>query len=257
MPSIEEAAAMIQASRAQGTQPPASLRGQLTFDQAYAVQRRLLAWNLSRGEVQAGWKIGANSNPARALFKVVDPFAGFILKSGAVPSGHAFNLDEIPGAPVLECELCVRIGRRLAGPGVTREDVLDAAAGLTPAFEVAGIGREATVDPPLNIADDVAHWGYVLGQEIAPYPRGLDLGDVTVIARRNGEVVFNNPCREVIDEQLGSIAWLANHVAKSGGAIEPGHIIITGSATQPVVIAKGDRWEAEFEGVGRVTASFD
>ena len=257
MSIVDTAVQMIQATRWDGEPPPADLRGQLSIDEAYQVQQRLLDWFRSHGEVQAGWKIGANSNAARQLFSVVDPFRGFILQSGRFESGQSFGLDLIPGSPVLECELCVRIGRRLAGPGVTRDDVLDAAAGITPAFEIAGIGREASVDPPLNIADDVAHWGYVLGTEIAPYPRELDLESLVVEARRNGEVVFRNTGREVIDEQLGCIAWLANHLAQYGMAIEPGHIIITGSCTRPVVIEKGDRWEADFAGVGRVTATFD
>lgn len=256
MTTVEHAAELIQQSRAQGIDPPASLREQLTFDQAYAVQQRLLAWFLERGEAHAGWKIGANSDAARNLFKITDPFAGFILKSGAYPSGRRFDLGAIPGSPVLECEVCIRIGERLSGPGVTRDDVLDAVAGLAPAFEIAGIGREASVDPPLNIADDVAHWGYVLGTEVSPYPRDLDLGDVVVEARRNGEVVFHNHSRDVIDEQLGCIAWLANHLARYGMAIEPGQLIITGSCTRPVVIEKGDLWEAKFEGIGGVSASF-
>jgi 2-keto-4-pentenoate hydratase len=255
--SVETAAEMVERSRAEGIEPPAELKERLTFDQAYQVQDRLLDWFRARGEVQSGWKIGANSDAARELFKVVDPFAGFILKRGEFRSGHRFDLAAIPGSPVLECELCIRMGRRLAGPEVTRDQVLDAVAGIAPAFEIAGIGREATVDPPLNIADDVAHWGYVLGEEISPYPRGLDLPTLVVRARRNGEVVFDNPCAGAIDVQLDSIAWLANHVAKSGRALEPGHLIITGSCTRPTVIQPGDRWEAQFAGVGEVTAAFD
>lgn len=111
-------------------------------------------------------------------------------------------------------------------------------------------------DMPLGIADDVAQWGYVTGPALSPYPKTLDLGQVRVEMKRNGEVLEHVLGKEVIDNQLDSIAWLANHVAEYGMALEPGQRIMSGSFTKPTPIAKGERWESTFSGVGRVAASF-
>jgi 2-keto-4-pentenoate hydratase len=62
--------------------------------------------------------------------------------------------------------------------------------------------------------------------------------------------------REVNDDPIDCIAWLANHLAKYSLALEEGERIITGSVTKPTAIAKGDHWEANFAGIGTVSASF-
>ena len=52
--------------------------------------------------------------------------------------------------------------------------------------------------------------------------------------RKNGEVVDRAVNREVNDDPLECIAWLANHLAKYGLALEAGQRIITGSVTKPL-----------------------
>jgi len=254
--NIEHAAMLIQDTRARGAPPPKELEGVLTMAQAYAVQWRLLAWQEGRGERQAGWKIGGNSAKARELYKTVDPFAGFILESGRFASGADFDTADIPASAVLECELCFRMARTVKGAVTDRAEILDAIAGVTPAIEVAGIGREASLDPPLNIADDIAHYAYVLGEEVAPYPANLDLGGMRLRAQRNGETVFDHLCAEAIDNQIDSLVWLANHLAAEGRALEAGQVIITGSCAPPTPVAAGETWHVAFEGLGDVSARF-
>jgi 2-keto-4-pentenoate hydratase len=111
-------------------------------------------------------------------------------------------------------------------------------------------------DMPLGVADAVAQWGYVTGTAVTPYPKDLDLGQVRVEMQKNGEVVERVTGKEVIDNQLDSIAWLANHLAEYGLALEPGQRIMSGSFTKPTPIAKGDRWESSFSGIGSVSATF-
>jgi 2-oxo-hept-3-ene-1,7-dioate hydratase len=74
--------------------------------------------------------------------------------------------------------------------------------------------------------------------------------------KRNREVFAKVIGKEVIDNQLDCIAWLANHLATYSLALEPGQDIMTGSFTKPTPIAKGDRWESSFSGVGTISATF-
>jgi 2-keto-4-pentenoate hydratase len=253
--NIEETIDLLWQSTQQGTPPPPALQKTLTFTDAYRVQLGILARWQSKGEKIGGWKIGLSADAARKMFGLQAPIAGYLLASRHFPSGHTFTHAALR-KPIIESELCFTLGKRLAGPGVTREQVLSAVAAIAPAFEVVDMRTDMAADMPLGVADDVAQWGYVTGPAVSPYPITLDLGQVTVEMRRNGEIVAQVRGQEVIDNQLDSIAWLANHLAEYGMALEEGQRIMSGSFTRPTPIAKGDRWETHFSSVGTVAAIF-
>jgi 2-keto-4-pentenoate hydratase len=241
---------------AQKWQSPASvLQKTLTFEDAYRVQLGVLERWQAAGENLGGWKIGASAEGARKALGLQAPISGYLLASRAFPSGHAFTHAALQ-RPIIESELCFTIGTRLAGPGVTREQVLASVSAVAPAFEVVDMRLDMRADMPLGIADDVAQWGYVTGAARSPYPKELDLGQVRVEMKRNGDTVENVLGKDVIDNQLDSIAWLANHLSSYGLALEPGQRIMSGSFTKPTPITKGDRWESTFSGIGGVSASF-
>jgi len=252
---IEETIDLLWQATQQGVPPPAALQKALTFADAYRVQLGILARWQAKGEKIGGWKIGLSADAARTMFGLQAPIAGYLLASRHFPSGHTFTHAALR-RPIIESELCFTIGKRLAGPGVMRERVLASVAAVAPAFEVVDMRTDMGADMPLGIADDVAQWGYVTGTPLTPYPTGLDLGAVTAEMRRNGEVVAQVRGQEVIDNQLDSIAWLANHLAEYGMALEEGQRIMSGSFTKPAPIAKGDRWETQFSPVGTVSAAF-
>ncbi len=236
--------------------PAAALQKTLTLADAYRVQLGVLSHWQATGEKLGGWKIGLSAEGARKMFNLSAPIAGYLLASRQFPSGQTFTHAAL-GRPIIESELCFTIGQRLVGPGVTREQVLAAVSAVAPAFEVVDMRADMRADMPLGVADDVAQWGYVTGAALSPYPKQLDLGQVRVEMKRNGDTVEQVVGKDVIDNQLDSIAWLANHLAEYSLALEPGQRIMSGSFTKPTPIAKGDRWESAFSGVGAVTASFE
>ena len=252
---IEEAINLLWQSTQQGAPPSPALQKALTFADAYRVQLGILARWRAKGEKIGGWKIGLSADGARKMFGLQTPIAGYLLASRQFPSGHTFTLAALR-KPIIESELCFTMGKRLAGPGVTRAQVLPALAAVAPAFEVVDMRMDMAADMPLGVADDVAQWGYVTGTAVSPYPTSLDLGQVTVEMRRNGETIAQVRGQEVIDNQLNSIAWLANHLAEYGMVLEEGQRIMSGSFTKPTPIAKGDRWETHFSSVGTVAAVF-
>lgn len=252
---IDEAIEILWQAVQSGVHPPAALRKQLTLTEAYQVQLGVLARWIAAGEKHAGWKIGGTSPAARQMLGVQEPLYGYLLASRRFPSDHTFAHAQLT-KPLIESELCITVGKRLQGPGVTREQVLDAVAAVAPAFEIAEMRSEMASDVPLVVADDVAQWGYVVGEDVTPYPRALDLAALTAEMRKTGEVVQQVRGQEVIDDQLHSVAALANHLARYGFALEPGQRVLTGSMTRPLPIAKGDRWETVFAGIGRVAATF-
>jgi 2-keto-4-pentenoate hydratase len=254
MTNVEQVTESVWQSMRQGRPAPESLRKTLTLADAYQVQVNLLRRWQSEGKKLAGWKIGMSGAAVRKRMGLAEPFTGYLLDSGHFDSGHAFAYDSLP-RPIIESELCFTIGKRLSGPGVTPERVLPAIAAIAPAFEIA-YTASIMADMALGIADGAGQIAFVTGAEMTPYPRNIDLDTVSVELRKNGETVDRAVNREVNDNPLECIAWLANHLAKHGRALEEGERIITGSVTKPASVAKGDHFEAQFEGVGKVSVSF-
>jgi 2-keto-4-pentenoate hydratase len=235
--------------------PGAALYKRLTMDDAYRVQLGILARRQAAGVKLAGWKIGLSAASARRTFGLPEPISAPLFADRHFTSGRAFSYAAIR-KPVIESELCFTVGKRLAGPGVTRDQALAAVAAVAPAFEVVDMRVNMAEDMPLGVADGIAQWGYVTGAALSPYPTNLDLGAVTVEMKRNGDVFASVVGKDVIDNQLDCIAWLANHLATCGLALEPGQQIMSGSFTKPTPVGKGDRWESLFSSVGSVSATF-
>ena len=85
----------------------------------------------------------------------------------------------------------------------------------------------------------------------------LDFGDVRATVRINGEVKATPLGREAIDNQLRTVAWLANALHRYGRRLQAGQRIMTGSFTKPLPVSPGDSFETEFSAIGTVSASFE
>jgi len=252
---VQEAVEAVWVDLERGVRPTEAVRGKLDLDQAYHVQFDILRRLVAREEKIAGWKIGGNSDAARELFATNEPFGGFLLESGRYDGGHEFELARLPGSAVIECEVAFIFKERLAGPDVTRADVLTAVDSIAPAFEIATVSRVPGLDLAQLVSDNVSQWGYVIGEAI-PFRSECDLGAIEVIAERDGEVAQRGLSRDAVDDQIDSIVWLAHNLAKFGAAIESGHTVLSGSCLRPAPVGGGERWRATFATLGTIEASF-
>ena len=252
----EEAAKIIWDSMQQGIHYPEALQGKLKLVDANEVQFKVLENWIAAGEKHAGWKIGITNDPLRETFNLDAPLFGYLLESRKFSSGDAFQYDEIPN-PAIEAELYFTMRERLEGPGATKEQARDAVDLVAPAFELLSVRGNMGADIPLAVADNINQWGYVTGEGISPYPRELDLGEVVADIKTNDSDFFKGRGSDVIDNQLASLAWLANQLAKYGRALEAGHCIMSGSFIKPTPISKGERWQTHFSSIGTVSARFD
>ena len=238
-----------------GIHSPEELHGKLSLREAYEVQLGILEKHKAGGETQAGWKIGLTADAIRQMYATTEPAFGFLLESNAYASGHRFSYADIVN-PAIESELCFTLGETLRGPGVTRQQVLNAVKSVAPSFEVVSLQVKMAEDLPLGIADNVSQWGYVTHTALEPYPKELALGEITAEVKTDDNVIATLIGAEVIDDQLQSLAWLANQLADFGRALEAGQCVISGSFTKPLPIKQGERWETSFSSVGTVSAIF-
>ena len=238
-----------------GNHSPQELHGKLSLREAYQVQLGVLENYKAGGETQAGWKIGLTADAIRQLYSTSEPAFGFLLARNAYASGHRFSYSDIVN-PAIESELCFTLGETLRGPGVTRDQALNAVSSVAASFEVVSLQVKMADDLPLGIADNVSQWGYVTHTAVAPYPKELALGEITAEVKTDDNVIATLIGAEVIDDQLQSLAWLANQLADFGRALEAGQCVITGSFTKPLPIKQGESWETSFSTVGSVAATF-
>ncbi len=240
--------------RQRGVYYPDEWKGRLAPDVAYRVQLGLLARHLAAGEMQAGWKVGLTARAMQAQASIHEPVFGFLLESGAKPSGTVFRFAELI-QPGFENELFLTVGRALEGPGVTNAMVADAISTVAPALEIVEQRGDAAADVPLSLADNCQQRAFVSGP-LRPLARGENLGAASVEVFVNGQRVERALGAEVMGTPLASVAWLANRLAGFGRRLEAGMRITSGSFTRQYVLRPGDHIEARFAPFGPVSAEF-
>lgn len=233
--------------------PPSATRA-LSEAEAYAVQDRLRAALLARGERLVGWKAGFTSRAAQAQFGATEPVCGFLLASGVVPGGADVPLARF-SALAVEAEVAFVMGEDLAGPGVTPPRALLATEGALPALELIDFrhtGKPVATDV---IADGVYASAIVLGSALTPAAH-LDLSLEGLVYELNGAVAATSAAAEVMGGPANSLAWLANHLGARGLGLRAGDVVMTGSVSVLLRPRAGDTVRATFTRLGSVSARF-
>jgi len=221
----------------------------LTLEQAYAIQDALRAEFERRGDRPIGWKLGATSPSGQATMGLKEPACGFLL-----PAQYASDADVSASAFAnmgVEAEVAFRMRTKLVGPGVTAATALSAVEGALPAFELLDFIYSGTPRAADYIANSIHGQAIVLGSPLTPL-QGLDLALEGVVFEHNGEIVGTYTAAEVMGNPLNALAWLANHLAARGQALEPGDIVISGGITKLLRPKTGDTIRARFTHLGSI-----
>jgi len=234
------------AARARGEPFAPGYFDRLSLDEAYRIQLALIDRRCTAGERHIGWKVGLTSKAIQQQFGFHEPCFGCILETR--PSGHVFAAGELI-RPGFETELCVRLGRPLAGE-VSPEEVREAIAAVHPSFEIT----ETRGDPAqiaLMLADNAQQRSVILGEPVE-LASALRLDQVEARVELNGDVVATGVGAAVLDHPLNSVAWLARKLGEYGRSLRAGELVMTGSLVRQFPLASGDRAWASFSGVGAV-----
>ena len=233
----------------------------MTMDDAYAVQKALVARRMSAGRQVIGWKIGLTSKAMQAALNIDIPDSGvltddMLFESGAhVPRGRFIQ-------PRVEAEIAFAMKAPLAGETVTRADVVAATDWVAPSLEILDT-RIMRVDPATGrtrgivdtIADNAANAGIVLGPQRHAID-AFDLRRVGAILTCNGGVEETGLGAGVLNDPVMAVVWLARRMALYGQRIEAGQVILAGSFIRPVECPPGSRIAADFGDFGQVAVDF-
>jgi len=207
----------------------------LSLADAYRVQDQVTALRLADGERLAGWKLGYTSAVMRAQMGIAAPNFGpltdaMLLNSPALLPAGALQ-------PRVEPEIGLRLGSRLTAP-CSAADALDACDAALACLEIVDsvwAGYRFTLED--NTADGSSAAWVAVGpslplEDLASLPVELSV-DGQVVERGTGAAAGGHPA--------AGLVWLAEQLAGSGGALEPGDLVITGGLTSARPLEAGHR----------------
>ncbi|MBN6039301.1 2-keto-4-pentenoate hydratase [Amycolatopsis sp. 195334CR] len=227
----------------------------LTVTDAYAVQlEQVRHWEAGGGVVR-GHKVGLSSEAARRQIGVDEPDFGHLLDTMFYAEG-----EPIPTArflqPRIEPEIAFVLRKPLRGPGVTADQAADAVDHLLPALELVDSRiRDWRISIVDTVADNASSGAVVLGATPVPLD-AIDLSGAPCALRLNDEVIETGDSSAVMGSPLNSLVWIANKLGEMGTALQPGHVILSGSITRVAPVAPGDRVTCTIDGLGAVSALF-
>ena len=237
---------------------PVDWAERLSQADAYAVNLALAGRHEAEGRRQVGWKVGLTAQAIRDQFGLPEPVFGVLFDDGRWPSGAERRIADFQPLG-FENELCLSMGGRLCGPGVTEDSARRAVATIAPAMEIIETRGPLTLELfNVMIADNAQQRAFVVGEEVPYDPAIHDLGAATVDVRVDGRTIDSGRGEAVMESgAIASIVWLANKLAEHGRALEAGSVIMTGSFTRQYPIDRPMTVEARFDPFGGVVATFE
>ena len=227
----------------------------MDWDDAYAIQDRILAAKLQRGARIAGFKAGLTSHAKMKQMGVTDPVFGFLVDDFIVPEGGEVKVSELIH-PKVEPEICFVTRTELKGPGCSIAHVLAASDLVLPGIEVIDSRyRDFKFDLKSVVADNTSAARFVVGGQ-AVDARSVDLRTTGIVLEKNGEVVALGAGAAVLGHPAAAVAMLVNHLGRRGKSLPAGSLVLSGGATEAVAVQAGDHVTLRVQGMGSVSLRF-
>jgi 2-keto-4-pentenoate hydratase len=224
----------------------------LSVADAYRVQQANVQRRLVRGEQIVGHKIGLTAKTMQELFGVSEPDYGHLMDTMVHDARAPLDLSTLID-PQIEVEPAFVLRKRLRGPNVAIAQVLDATDYVCVCFEVIDsriVGWRIKLQD--TVADNGSSARVVLGDGRRD-PSDLDLGNLQTDLELDGRIVQTGNTSAILGHPASGVAWLANHIAGFGLALEPGHVVLPGTCTRSVRIGGHREAIGRIAGLGEVS----
>ncbi|MBP6018608.1 MAG: fumarylacetoacetate hydrolase family protein [Burkholderiaceae bacterium] len=254
MNSIESFARQLDAAVQHG-QPMAHISdaGDLSLDDAYAIQQAWMSLRELRGDQRVGYKLGFTNGARIKQLGLSGPAVGVLTQSMLLDNNCTVSLAGL-NRPRIEPELAFLIGSPLEGK-VTPLQALRAIEAVAPAIEIVDTRyREDRFSLHDVIADNCSSVAAVIG---AWREMPADLSNLGVTLEFNGRVVQIGSSAAVMGHPGYALVAAVNMLATYDGYIEAGSIIMTGAATTPQALHPGVHARVVVEQLGHVSARFE
>ena len=238
---------------------PETLSSREGFDLAiaYAVEAELVRRRRAQGRTVVGRKV-AFANPAVWPKLNLQTVAWGSMYDDTVQQANELDVTLVPFtyAPKLEPEVVFKLRGPVKGPADAIA-VLNASEWIALGYEIVDCPfPEWQFQPPDLVAAFGFHSGLVLGA-----PTMVNAANAPTLAKqlaefklklfRNGTFIEEGGGRNVMRNPALCVGELAAAIARAPGAepLRGGELVSTGALTTPMLIAPGETWRAEAEGI--------
>jgi 2-oxopent-4-enoate/cis-2-oxohex-4-enoate hydratase len=227
----------------------------ITIENAYAIQQRMIGCRLAAGEKIVGKKIGVTSKAVMNMLGVHQPDFGHMLDGMIFGDGDAIAANTLI-QPKAEGEIAFVLGKDLIGPGISAADVLAATAGVMACFEVVDSRiRDWKIKIQDTVADNASCGVFVLGDRMVD-PKTVDLRNCGMVLEKNGEIVVTGAGAATMGSPVNAVVWLANTLGRLGIPLKAGEVILSGALGAMVPVQAGDNLRMTVGGVGTCAVRF-
>ena len=235
--------------------PLSSRHPDITIEDAYAIQQRLIARRLGAGERVVGKKIGVTSQAVMNMLGVFQPDFGILLDGMVYNEGQPIEARTLI-QPKAEGEIAFILKKDLMGPGVTAADVMAATEGVMACFEIVDSRiRDWKIQIQDTVADNASCGVFVLGDRLVD-PRDVDLATCGMVPEKNGEIVATGAGAAALGHPANAVAWLANTLGRLGMGLKAGEVVLSGSLGIMVPVQAGDSLRVTIGGIGGCSVRF-
>ena len=235
--------------------PLSAAHPDMTIEDAYHVQQRMIARRLEKGDRVIGKKIGVTSKAVMNMLGVHQPDFGYLLDSMVFNEGESVDMDTLI-QPKAEGEIAFLLKKDLQGPGVTAADVLAATEGVMACFEIVDSRiQDWKIKIQDTVADNASCGVFVLGDQLVDIA-DLDLALAGMVLEKNGEIVLTGAGAATMAHPVNAMVWLANMLGSLGIALKAGDIVLSGAMGAMVPVARGDNLRMTIGGIGGCSVRF-
>jgi len=162
---------------------------------------------------------------------------------------------------MLETEVAFTIGKRIDKAIRDVATLKQHVKWVHPAFDAGNypyVTVQAKPTPQDMIAIGTGAHVFVLGP--AMDPSRIDIDAINLSLARNGKTIRESPARDVMGSPWNSLLWCANHIIKFKDTLEPGMVVLCGTAA-PAYKVRGHAikgsYLADCGSLGKVTLTID
>ena len=236
-------------------EPLTTRHPEITIDDAYGIQQRMMARRYQEGEKIVGKKIGVTSKAVMNMLGVNQPDFGYLTDAMVYNEGQAIDAKTLI-QPKAEGEIAFLLKKTLKGPGVSAAEVLAATEGVMACFEIVDSRvKDWKIKIQDTVADNASAGVFVLGDRLVD-PRDVDLLTCGMVLEKNGDIVATGAGAAALGSPANSVAWLANTLGSRGVALEAGEVILSGSLAIMVPCQAGDQLRVSIGGIGSCSVRF-
>ncbi|MBP8215337.1 MAG: 2-oxopent-4-enoate hydratase [Propionivibrio sp.] len=238
------------------TVSPLTSRGfDITIEDAYHIQQRMLARRIEKGEKVIGKKIGVTSKAVMNMLGVGQPDFGYLLDGMVYNEGESIPMDTLI-QPKAEGEIAFLLNKDLMGPGLTAADILAATEGVMACFEIVDSRiQDWKIKIQDTVADNASCGVFVLGDKLVD-PKKVDLSMCGMVLEKNGEIVVTGAGAATMASPVNAMVWLANTLGRLGIGLNAGDIVLSGALGAMVPVQAGDSLRCTIGGIGGCSVRF-